>query len=100
MSEPNPWDEYAADWDDDPDVRAYAAAAFQSLIDVLDSQGAHLEGAVVCDFGCGSGLLTEHLAGPARRVDAVDTSGGHAGPRRQESGRAGMVKRAPIARTP
>jgi len=70
----DPWDEYAAAWDDDPDARAYAAAAFGSLVAVLDDCGATLAGANVCDFGCGTGLLTEQFAGTAAPVDAVDTS--------------------------
>ena len=70
----DPWDEYAAAWDDDPAARAYAAAAFSSLVAVLDERGATLAGADVCDFGCGTGLLTEQFAGTVTSVDAVDTS--------------------------
>lgn len=75
MTESNPWDEYAAGWDDDRVARAYAAAAFDSLVAVLDDRRVPLEGARVCDFGCGTGLLTERMVGAGvRSVDAVDTS--------------------------
>ena len=70
----DPWDEYAAAWDDDPAARAYAAAAFSSLAAVLDDRGATLAGANVCEFGCGTGLLTEQFAETVTSVDAVDTS--------------------------
>ncbi len=68
------WDEYAATWDDEPAARAYAAAAFSSLVAVLNDRGATLAGADVCDFGCGTGLLTEQFAETVASVDAVDTS--------------------------
>ncbi len=68
------WDQYAAAWDEDPAARAYAAAAFSSLVAVLDDRGATLAGARVCDFGCGTGLLTEQFAETVAVVDAVDTS--------------------------
>lgn len=70
----DPWDQYAADWDEDPAARAYAAAAFSSLVAVLDDRAAALAGSEVCDFGCGTGLLTEQLAETVASVDAVDTS--------------------------
>jgi len=70
------WDEYAAGWDDDPIVRAYAAAAWESLIAQTERLGVELDGATVCDFGCGTGLLAERLAPVAARVDAVDVSEG------------------------
>ncbi|MEO1060950.1 MAG: methyltransferase [Actinomycetota bacterium] len=68
------WDDHAADWDADPGPRAYAAAAFDSLLDVLAGHGLDLGGARVCDFGCGTGLLTELLVERGAVVDAVDTS--------------------------
>lgn len=70
----DPWDEYASEWDDDPAARAYAAAAFASLVDALEERGVALDGAVVCDFGCGTGLLTEQLADVVGSIVAVDTS--------------------------
>jgi 2-polyprenyl-3-methyl-5-hydroxy-6-metoxy-1,4-benzoquinol methylase len=70
----NDWDQYADTWDGDENTRAYAAAAFASLQPVLALHGVTLNGGRVCDFGCGTGLLTEHLVGNGATVDAVDTS--------------------------
>lgn len=74
VDESSPWDEYAAGWDDDLVARAYAAAAFESLIARLDDRRVSLEGAKVCDFGCGTGLLTERMVDAVQSIDAVDTS--------------------------
>ena len=68
------WDQHATTWDQDEAARAYAQAAFGSLSAVMAASGHSLEGARVCDFGCGTGLLTERLADNSERVDAVDTS--------------------------
>lgn len=68
------WDEHAASWDDDPAVRAYAAGVDESLTSLLSDLGVDLTGAAVCDFGCGTGLLTERLADRCARIDAVDSS--------------------------
>ncbi len=68
------WDEYAADWDDDPAARAYATAAFASLQTTLDQRGVSISGSTVCDFGCGTGLMTEQLVDEVESIDAVDTS--------------------------
>ncbi len=68
------WDEHAADWDTDPGPRTYAAAAFESLLPVLQRNALSLDCARVCDFGCGTGLLTEHLVARGAIVDAVDSS--------------------------
>lgn len=70
----NEWDEYAAEWDDDPAARAYAAAAHESLAELLGHAKVSLEGARVLDFGCGTGLLTERLVADGALVTAVDTS--------------------------
>lgn len=70
----NEWDEYAKGWDDDPMARAYAAAAFSSLVELLPASDTTLERARVLDFGCGTGLLTEHLVAAGATVEAVDTS--------------------------
>ncbi|MEM8904560.1 MAG: class I SAM-dependent methyltransferase [Actinomycetota bacterium] len=68
------WDEHAADWERDAGPRAYAEAAFGSLLDVLDGHGIEPAGARVCDFGCGTGLLVERLVTAGASVDGVDTS--------------------------
>ena len=70
------WDELASSWDTDAGPRTYAAAAFASLVGLLDGDGPPLAGARVLDFGCGTGLLTEHLLEAGATVVAVDTSAG------------------------
>lgn len=70
----NEWDRYAASWDQEEAVQAYAGAAFASLKTLLKDQAITLEGARVVDFGCGTGLLTERLAQRVAMVHAVDTS--------------------------
>lgn len=55
-------------------MSASADAAHASLVARLAELGTSLSGAVVCDFGCGTGLLTERLAEACRRIDAVDAS--------------------------
>jgi len=68
------WAEVAAEWDEGPAARAYAAAAFDSLAAVLGDRGMTLAGSKVCDFGCGTGLLTQKLVDAVQSIDAVDTS--------------------------
>ena len=68
------WDQYAESWDNDPTTSAYAAAAFDSLTELVQVSGLSLHGANVLDFGCGTGLLTEHLVAAGASIDAVDTS--------------------------
>ncbi len=68
------WDTYADHWDEEPGTRAYSRAAFASLQPVLDGVGIELLGARVLDFGCGTGLLTEHLVDAGSGVTAIDTS--------------------------
>jgi 2-polyprenyl-3-methyl-5-hydroxy-6-metoxy-1,4-benzoquinol methylase/RimJ/RimL family protein N-acetyltransferase len=68
------WDEFADGWDADEAARAYAAAAFESLEALLEQQDVSVDGARICDFGCGTGLLTERLAERATEVIAVDSS--------------------------
>ena len=68
------WDDHAGAWDDAPGTKEYADAAFGSLGAILDRFGIPLGGASVVDFGCGTGLLTEHLVDVGADVVAVDTS--------------------------
>ena len=70
----DPWAEVAGDWHRDTGPRVYARAAFESLVDVLEGRDLVLDGAVVCDFGCGTGLLVEQLVHRVGSIDAVDTS--------------------------
>jgi len=71
---PDAWDEVATEWDEAPATRAYAEAVFDSLSAVLADRGVTLASSRVCDFGCGTGLLTEKLVDTGVSVDAVDAS--------------------------
>jgi SAM-dependent methyltransferase len=68
------WDDYAADWDADSDVQAYAEQAFESLRREVFPLLPNLQQARVLDFGCGTGLLTEKLSPYCATVVAVDSS--------------------------
>ena len=68
------WDDYADDWDKDEGARAYSQAAFERLTQVCGERSVRLAGARACDFGCGTGLLTERLAPVCAAVVALDTS--------------------------
>ena len=68
------WDSYAEDWDEDEGARAYSQAAFEYLTRLCAERSVRLVGARTCDFGCGTGLLTEKLAPVCAVVMAVDTS--------------------------
>ena len=63
------WDQYAEGWDTDDDVIEYSRKAFKSLTEIIDPGGLN-----VLDFGCGTGLLTEHLSPVAKRIVALDSS--------------------------
>jgi 2-polyprenyl-3-methyl-5-hydroxy-6-metoxy-1,4-benzoquinol methylase len=68
------WDDFAADWDDEPDVRKYADKAFESWQRKAAPLILSMAETRVLDFGCGTGLLTEKLAPLCQHVVAVDTS--------------------------
>jgi SAM-dependent methyltransferase len=68
------WDDYAADWDTDSNVQAYAALAFDSLHRKVFPLLPNLQQARVLDFGCGTGLLTEKISPYCATVVAVDSS--------------------------
>ncbi|MEM8620705.1 MAG: class I SAM-dependent methyltransferase [Actinomycetota bacterium] len=68
------WDDLAGDWDHQPGVREYAMAAFTSLQQIAAANDVELRGARACDFGCGTGQLTEQLAPLCETVVAVDNS--------------------------
>lgn len=65
----NEWDDYAKDWDANPQVVQYSKLAFNSLLKVVD-----IEGLKILDYGCGTGLLSELLVSRAKKVVALDPS--------------------------
>ena len=71
---PNDWDDFAAGWDSNDDVRAYAEKAFDSWTRIVAPLIQELPETRVLDFGCGTGLLTEKLARLCGQFVAVDTS--------------------------
>ncbi len=85
----NEWDSLADSWDTTTGTRAYSQAAFESLQTVLAENNSSLDGAVVCDFGAGTGLLTELLVTAGASVDAFDTSSGMRSELRAKSERLG-----------
>ena len=70
----NEWDAVAGEWDDSDAVRAYAAAAFESLERIAEANGMSLDGTRIIDFGCGTGVLTERLVAAGADVMAIDSS--------------------------
>ena len=63
------WDEYAADWDNEPSALLYADKAFESLQQIVDIQDLK-----VLDFGCGTGLLSQKLSPLVKDIVALDSS--------------------------
>ena len=63
------WDQCADGWDGNDDVIAYSEKAFSYLSDAVN-----LNGLIVLDFGCGTGLLTEKISPIASEVVALDPS--------------------------
>ncbi|MGL4828464.1 MAG: class I SAM-dependent DNA methyltransferase, partial [Vibrio sp.] len=63
------WDEYAANWENDPATHVFAQSVFQQLTKILPLQGKH-----VLDFGCGTGLLSQLMSPLARDIVALDCS--------------------------
>ncbi len=94
------WDEYAATWDDDAAVRAYATGVARSLASLTEVSGLDLDGAAVCDFGCGTGVLTERLASRCAHIDAIDTSPAMLGALRTKIDRNGWTHVRPLAQLP
>ena len=68
------WDSYADEWDEDEGARAYSQAAFEGLTRLCAERSVRLVDTRTCDFGCGTGLLTEKLAPVCAVVIAVDSS--------------------------
>ncbi|USH03790.1 class I SAM-dependent methyltransferase [Grimontia kaedaensis] len=61
------WDDLAAGWDENEAVMVYSEKAFSSLGELIN-----IEDAVVLDFGCGTGLLTEKLSPAVASITAID----------------------------
>ena len=70
----NEWDDFAAEWDVNDDVRDYSEKAFQSWEKIVAPAISDLSKCRVLDFGCGTGLLAEKLARKCGQVVAVDSS--------------------------
>lgn len=68
------WDDVAADWDGDRDVRNYADLAFDVFERKVVPLIPDLDRSRVLDFGCGTGLLVEKIAPLCGHVVAIDTS--------------------------
>ena len=68
------WDDFAADWDSEQDVRKYADKVFESWQGKIAPLISSVAKTRVLDFGCGTGLLTEKLAPLCQHVVAVDAS--------------------------
>ena len=63
------WNQYAEEWDTNPDAVSYCEHAYGSLLAAVN-----LTGLDVLDFGCGTGLLTEKIAKKAKLVVGLDSS--------------------------
>ena len=59
----NEWDDHAGDWDANEDAQMYAQRALNSWEEKVAPFYPSLSECRVLDFGCGTGLLTERLAG-------------------------------------
>ena len=68
------WNDHAAGWDHNGDVKLYAVKAFATLDAHVGIRGADWRSKRVLDFGCGTGLLTEKIAPYVKEVIAIDTS--------------------------
>ena len=68
------WDKHAANWDEREDVHAYSQAAYESLERRCNELRFSLHGTRVCDFGCGTGQLSQRLAVHCDTIVAIDNS--------------------------
>ena len=68
------WEEIAKTWDERQGTDTYAAAAYDSLERSCEDLDFSLSGSRACDFGCGTGLLSERLAEKCAEVVAIDSS--------------------------
>lgn len=65
----NEWNDYAKDWEANPQVVQYSKLAFNSLSRIVELDGLH-----ILDFGCGTGLLSEQLSPRAKKIVSLDPS--------------------------
>ena len=70
----NEWDDFAAEWDVNADVREYSEKAFHSWREKVAPFVSDISGSRALDFGCGTGLLAEKLAEDFGQIIAVDSS--------------------------
>jgi SAM-dependent methyltransferase len=66
------WDGMAGEWDDL--AGCYANGFFKMLCKTTGLDPSDLQGAIIVDFGCGTGLLTAKLRRIAARVVGIDAS--------------------------
>lgn len=65
----NKWDSYAGEWDENASTSVYVDHAYDALVNITS-----LDGLRVLDFGSGTGLLAERIAGDAHEIVALDGS--------------------------
>ena len=63
------WDEHATYWDDSKDAKIFNELAWNHIERRISCTGLR-----VLDFGCGTGLLTDHLIHHAEEIVAMDKS--------------------------
>lgn len=61
------WNEHASYWNNDINTKTYTRKVIETLNKKVD-----LKDLRILDFGCGTGLLTEHLAKEAKQIVAID----------------------------
>lgn len=65
----NEWDEYAENWDVDPEVEEYSIKAFSELLKNIS-----IDDLDVLDFGCGTGALAQLMSPKVKSIVAIDPS--------------------------
>ncbi|MCG3723477.1 methyltransferase [Vibrio cincinnatiensis] len=63
------WDNYAAHWEKDQANLEFSRQVFQQLKTMAPLDGKH-----ILDFGCGTGLLSQHLSPLCKDIVALDKS--------------------------
>jgi len=65
----NEWDEYAENWDVDPEVEEYSIKAFSELL-----KNINIDDLDVLDFGCGTGALAQLMSPKVKSIVTIDPS--------------------------